>query len=84
MNENENELIKAENEKRANFTEKNYKKSALSYHIYKDHPQCINKKLANYRVGIIKQCSATNLDRTEDYYVECLKADLSLNRYKVT
>lgn len=69
---------------RANFTEKNYKKSALSYHIYKDHPQCINKKLSNYRVGIIKQCSATNLDRTEDYYVECLKADLSLNRYKVT
>ena len=69
---------------RACFTETQYKKSALSYHIYKDHPQYFSKKLSNYSVGIIKSASGAGLDRAEDYYVDSLKADLSLNRYKVT
>ena len=79
-----NSCQKRANGHRSNFTEKNYKKSALSYHVYKDHPKYVDKKLSNYRVGIIKTCAASNLDRTEDYYVEYLKANLSLNRYKVT
>ena len=69
---------------RACFTETQYKKSALSYHIYKDHPQYFSKKLSNYSVGIIKSTSGAGLDRAEDYYVDSPKADLSLNRYKVT
>ena len=69
---------------RACFTEKQYKKSALSYHIYNDHPEHFNKKLTNYSVGVIKKTSGAGLDRAEDYYVDFLKADLSLNRYKVT
>ena len=69
---------------RACFTEKLYKKSALSYHIFKDHPDYFCKKLSNYSVGVIKSTSGTGLDRAEDYYVESLKADLSLNLYKVT
>ena len=69
---------------RANFTDELYKKSALSLHIYKDHPDYINKKLLNYSLGVIKSTAGVNLDRAEDYYVESLRADLSLNRYKVT
>ena len=43
-------------EKRANghsacFNEKHFKKSALSLHIYKDHPEYISKKLLNYKLG---------------------------------
>ena len=69
---------------RASFNDKTFKKSALSYHAYKDHPGHVSEKLSIYSVGVLKACSATNLDRTEDYYVEKLKANLSLNRYKVT
>ena len=79
-----NSCQKRANGHRSNFTDNNFKKSALSFHIYKDHPQHTNKKLSNYDLGILKSCSASNLDRTEDYYVEYLKANLSLNRYKVT
>ena len=42
------------------------------------------KKLNTYKLGIIKATQPMNLDRLEDYYVEATKADLSLNRYKVT
>ena len=69
---------------RACFNIANYQKSALSYHIYNDHPQYINRKLSNYSMGIIKSVSPANLDREEDYYVEHYDANLSLNRYKVT
>ena len=69
---------------RACFTKSNFKKSALSFHIYNDHPQYISKKLSNYSMGVIKSVSAVNLDRAEDYHVERFNADLSLNRYKVT
>lgn len=69
---------------RSCFTEKSYKKSALSHHIYNDHPEHVDKKLLNYSLGVIKSTSGGNLDRAEDFYVESLRADLSLNRYKVT
>ena len=68
---------------RACFTNKLYKKSALSYHVYNDHRDYMDRKLSNYSLGVIKSTSGTNLDRAEDYFVEYLKADLSLNRYKV-
>ena len=65
------------------FTADKFHKSALSYHIYKDHPQYVSKKLSNYSMGVIKSVSAPNLDRAEDYHVELFNAALSLNRYKV-
>ena len=79
-----NSCQKRANGHRACFTSENYQKSALSYHIYQDHPQYISKKLSNYSLGVIKSVSATHLDRAEDYHVEHYNADLSLNRYKVT
>ena len=69
---------------RSCFTEKLYTKSALSYHIHKDHHTHFDKKLSNYSLGVIKTTSGENLDRAEDFFVEQLNADLSLNRYKVT
>ena len=69
---------------RGGFNEKNFKKSALSYHMYKDHPMHVGKKLSNYSLGVIKSTTPCNLDRLEDYFVEHLDAKLSLNRYKVT
>ena len=69
---------------RTGFNPITYTKSALSYHIYKDHPQFTSRKLRNYSVGVIKTTSATDLDKEEDYYNELLHAKLSLNRYKVT
>ena len=68
---------------RSGFNERDYKKSALSYHIFKDHRKHLRKKLNNYSVGIIKSTSPANLDRLEDYYVDYTHAELSLNRYKV-
>ena len=68
---------------RGRFNRGNYKKSALSHHMYKDHPTHIEKKLSIYSLGVIKSSSPSNIDRLEDYYVEHLDAKLSLNRYKV-
>ena len=69
---------------RGQFNRVDYKKSALSYHMFNDHPLYVNKKLSNYSLGVIKSTTPGNLDRLEDYYVEHLDAKLSLNRYKVT
>ena len=69
---------------RAKFNFSEYKKSALSYHVYEEHPDHIMEKLNNYELGIIKTRNPMDLDRAEDYYVNHTKADLSLNRYKVT
>ena len=65
------------------FKSRKYTKSALSHHVFLDHPEHFHDKLSNFDLGVIKKTSATNLDRVEDYYVELTKADLSLNRYKV-
>ena len=69
---------------RGKFNLKTYTKSALSCHMFKDHPQNFDNKLQNYDLGIIKSTSPLDLDRCEDYYLELTKAHLSLNRYKVT
>ena len=69
---------------RADFNYKDFRKSALSQHVYEEHPEHIMKKLKNYELGIIKEKNPMDLDRAEDYYVELTNADLSLNRYKVT
>ena len=68
---------------RSSFNKNNFKKSALSYHVFVDHPEQVKVKLKNFDMGIVKTTAATNLDRMEDYYVELTRADLSLNRYKV-
>ena len=58
--------------------------SALSYHVYASHLENFGEKLLNYRIGIIKTCSANLLNRLEDYFIFSTKADtISLNRYKV-
>ena len=69
---------------RSDFNYKDYKKSALSYHVYEEHPDHLMEKLNNYKLGVIRAKNPMELDRTEDYYVELTNADLSLNRYKVT
>ena len=69
---------------RGKFNLKTYAKSALSCHMFKDHPQNFGLKLRNYDLGIIKATSPLDLDRCEDHYLELTKAHLSLNRYKVT
>ena len=69
---------------RSDFNFKDYRKSALSYHIYDEHPDHIMEKLKNYKLGIVKVSNPMALDRTEDYFVELTNADVSLNRYKVT
>ena len=68
---------------RSSFTKNNYKKSALSHHIYIAHPELMKDQLENFRLGVIKSTAPMNLDRLEDYYVISTKAELSLNRYKV-
>ena len=69
---------------RAKFKDEDFRKSALAHHTHEDHPEHFGKKLNTYKLGIIKATQPMNLDRLEDYYVEATKADLSLNRYKVT
>ena len=69
---------------RAKFDFDSYTKSALSYHMYKDHHEWFDNRLMNYDLGVIKSISPMSLDRCEDYYLELTKAHLSLNRYKVT
>ena len=69
---------------RSKFTPNLFKKSALSCHIYRDHPEKVGKKLRNYELGIIKASSPADLDRLEDFYVDITHSKLSLNRYKPT
>lgn len=69
---------------RAKFTDNLYSKSALSCHIFRDHPGKVKDKLKNYDLGVIKATSPADLDRLEDYYVDITHAKLSLNRYKPT
>ena len=84
VGQTQNSAQQRANGHRGKFNPITYKKSALSYHIHQDHPQYTTRKLRNYSLGIIKQTSAANLDKDEDYYNELLHAKLSLNRYKVT
>ena len=69
---------------RGKFTIADYSKSALSCHVYRDHPDQAHNKLNNFYLGVIRSASPNQLDRLEDFYVDFTKAELSLNRYKVT
>ena len=69
---------------RGDFNFRDFRKSALSYHIYDEHPEHVMNELRNYKLGVVKTSNPMALDRTEDYYVELTNPDLSLNRYKVT
>ena len=69
---------------RGKFNVDGYKKSALSFHIFEDHPDHVAFELRNFSLGIIVSTSPQNLDRLEDFYVEWTDAELSLNRHKVT
>ena len=61
-----------------------YTKSALSLHIYEEHPDHFGNGLQNFDLGIVKCVKPTRLNRMEDYYVYKTKADtVALNRYKV-
>ena len=58
--------------------------SALSHHIYTKHLENFDSKLLNFKIGIVRSCSAVLLNRLEDYFIYSSKADIiSLNRYKV-
>lgn len=73
---------------REKFTIEKYDKSALSMHIYTDHPNntgnSTNEGLLNYNVAILESVNPTNLRRRESFYVWSTEADIRhLNRYKV-
>ena len=63
VGQTQNSSRKRANGHRDKFTPDLYTKSALSHHIYKDHPQFTSKKLSNYSLGVIKSTSAANLDK---------------------
>ena len=68
---------------RSPFNRNDYKQSALSHHVFIDHPDKMEEKLKDFRLGVIKCTTPMNLDRLEDFYVIKTDAELSLNRYKV-
>ena len=62
----------------------NYKKSALSFHIFEKHENFFEQGLANYDIGVIRSSAPMKLDLLEDIYVRKTKAETrGLNRYKV-
>ena len=65
------------------FENNNYEDSALSQHIYDKHVENFDDKLDNFKVGIVKQTSTSNLNRAEDFYIWSTQANVfHLNRYK--
>ena len=61
-----------------------YDKSALSMHIYTDHPDNFDDALGNFKVVILESTNAINLNRRESFYIWATEADIRhLNRYKV-
>ena len=69
---------------RSSFKLEIYDKSALSLHIYEHHVESFSDKLKNFKVGIIKQTMAKNLDKLEDFYISKMRAQvIGLNRIKV-
>ena len=73
---------------RDKFTMDKYDKSALSMHIYTDHPDYIGNStydgLSNFNVTILDSVNPSNLRRRESFYIWSTEADIRhLNRYKV-
>ena len=68
---------------RADFKDGLYHKSALSFHIFTDHPDKLSVGLKNFSFGVIAQCSPSSILDVENHYIIQLNADnLHLNRYK--
>ena len=77
------------NGNRDKFHKENFDKSALSMHIFTDHPESVGQTpgegLANYVIILVETTNAINLRRREDFYIWITQADLRhLNRYKVS
>ena len=73
---------------RDKFCMERYDKSALSMHLYSDHPAHIGSSpdegLSNYNVVLLESANADNLRRRESFYIWSTDADIKhLNRYKV-
>lgn len=70
---------------RNKFNEENYTKSALAYHLYKDHYDHWSLGLSAYKFIIVEAVgSPHSLDRRESFYIWKTKADTHhLNRMKV-
>ena len=69
---------------RDKFQMDRYDKSALSMHIYTDHPEYVDDGLSNFNVVILESTNAINLNRRESFYIWSTEADIRhLNRYKV-
>ena len=78
------ELSTRFNKHRGDFTAKNYKKSALSEHIFTEHREHFDRRLRNFVVRIILKCDMDLLDMHEDIWVEKTKARIfGLNRKRV-
>ena len=74
---------------RDKFNTEKYDKSALSMHIFNDHPDSVGSTptqgLANYELFLIESTNAINLRQREDFYIWRTEAEIRhLNRYKVS
>ena len=59
-----------------------YMKSALAQHCYEQHPN--HMSLSVFKLGLIKSCSAMQLDREENRFISKLRTEvIGLNRIKV-
>ena len=73
---------------RDKFCPERFDKSALSMHLYTDHPAHVGSSpdegLSNYNVVLLESANADNLRRRESFYIWSTDADIKhLNRYKV-
>ena len=68
---------------RGSFKPGCYKKSALAYHIFNDHPEVLSEGLNNFAFGVLKQVDPRFLADAENLFIVQFKADTKhLNRYK--
>ena len=73
---------------RDKFCTERFDKSALSMHLYTDHPNDVgatpDEGLSNYNVVLLESANAGDLRRKESFYIWSTEADVKhLNRYKV-
>ena len=60
-----------------------YKKIALAYHIFNDHPEVLSEGPNNFAFGVFKQVDPRFLADAENLFIVQFKADTKhLNRYK--
>ena len=61
-----------------------FDKSAISMHIYTDHPDMVEAGLSNFNIVILDSTNAINLNRRESFYIWSTEADIRhLSRYKL-